>query len=697
MTDSASPDAASASPNRKGTFPRLINPFRNLFRACGMAFKYRWSLLLSALCSIGVAFMWGANIGAVYPFVEVVLAGKSTHEWIDERIESSTQKLTDLDAQRAALATQLSQLETAGQGSSDESQQLRTRIAKLENDRPGVAAQHSWSLWAQPIIHRWLPSGPFSTLVFMVVFLVVGTILKGALLVANMVLVARVGQRTILDLQNLFFRRTLDLDLGTLGTSGTGDLVGRIRGETGAIGNAVMTLYGKLLREPLKMVACLTGAALINWRLLLLSVIICPFASYIMIRLAQSSKRANKRSMEESAKLMNRLFQALTYIKVVKAFTMEKHERARFKHTANDVYKRGMKIAFYGALARLNNEVLGIGIICLSLLAGGWLVLREETQLFGITMCDTAMTAGQLLTFYAFLIGAADPIRKMGDVYNLMQTGVVAADRVFPMLDRESRVPSPKKPVAIPKQTAVLEFQDVRFSYDTGGEVLKGLTFRLEPGTALAIVGANGCGKSTLVNLLPRFYDPTAGTITLDGTAINQFRLKDLRRYVGYVTQQTMVFDDSIMENIRYGNPNRTDEEVIEAAKRAHAHTFITTQLEDGYATRVGEHGGRLSGGQRQRIAMARAILRDPKLLILDEATSQIDPESEMAIHRALAEFIRGRTTIMITHRLSTLDLADTIMVMEEGRIVDLGSHQQLMQRCDAYRRLRQTELREVG
>lgn len=662
-----------------------------------MAMKYRWSLVLSVLCSLGVAVMWGANIGAVYPFVEVVLAGKSMHEWIDGRIETSTDKLESLEQQRKTLEQNLESLQHSDPNDASQIAKLHTKIAKLTNEKSGVQAQIDWSLWAQPYIHSWLPSGPFQTLVMMVVFLLAGTIVKGALLVANMVLVARVGQRTILDLQNLFFRRTLDLDLATLGTSGTGDLVGRIRGETTAIGNAVMTLYGKLLREPLKMIACLTGAAMVNWRLLLLSVIITPFASYIMIRLARSTKKANRRSMEESAKLMNRLFQALTYIKVVKAFTMETSERARFRYTAREVYKRGMKIAFYGALARLNNEVLGIGIICLSLLAGGWLVLREETELLGITMADTAMTAGQLLTFYAFLIGAADPIRKMGDVYNLMQTGVVAADRVFPMLDRESRVPQPANPKPTPKQAATLEFRNVRFRYPSGPEVLKGISFKLEPGTSLAIVGANGCGKSTLVNLLPRFYDPSEGEITLNGIDVREFRLKDLRRHVGYVTQQTMVFDDTILENIRYGNPNRTDEEAMEAAKRAHAHTFITTQLDEGYQTPMGEHGGRLSGGQRQRIALARAILRNPQLLILDEATSQIDPESEMAIHKALADFIRGRTTIMITHRLSTLDLADKILVMESGQIVDLGTHDELMRRCEAYRRLRQTELREAG
>ena len=668
---------------------RAAAPFHNLGRAVRMALVYRWHLLVSVVCSIAVALLWGANIGAVYPFVEVVLRGKSMHQWIDERLVETQGHIDELEA-RIELGE--SELRQAGADTA----RWEVTLSKERQDLSALYAQLGWENGLRPFIYEYLPSTPFRTLVFMVVFLIAGTVLKGAFLVGNMVLVAMVGQRTILDLQNLFFRRTLEWDLATLGANGTGDLVGRIRGETSAIGSAITTLFGKLLREPLKMIACVIGAAAVNPRLLVLSLVICPLAGLLMIKLARSSKRANRRSMEESAKLMNRLFQSLTYVKIVKAFTMESHERRRFRMISKEVYRRGMKISFYGALARLNNEVLGIGVICLSLLAGGYLVLNEETRLFGIPMCATPMTAGQLLTFYAFLIGAADPIRKMSDVYQLMQTGIVAADRVFPLLDRQSAVQDPVKPRPIPKRAVSLEFDHVRFAYESGPEILKGIDLRLEAGESLAIVGSNGAGKSTLVNLLPRFYDPTSGSVRLDGVDLREYRIKDLRRHVGCVTQQTMLFDDSIMANIRYGNPNSTPEQAIEAAKRAHAHGFIS-QLEQGYETRIGEHGGRLSGGQRQRISLARAILRDPELLILDEATSQIDPESETAIHRALAEFVRGRTTIMITHRLSTLDLADRILVMEAGQVVDLGTHDELLRRCPTYQRLRRTDLREVA
>ena len=522
----------------------------------------------------------------------------------------------------------------------------------------------------------------------------------------SMVSVARVSQRTMLDLQNDVFGNVLDMEAAELGVKGTGDLVGRIRSETGAISKAILVLYGKSVREPLKLFGCLAGAAWVNWRLLLFSLLICPVAGYLMVTLAKVTKRANKKAMEESAKLLNRLFQSVTYMRVVRAFTSEDDERERFKEVADTVYQKSMRISVFDALSRINNELLGVSMITLSVLAGGYLVLNETLfmQVFGldIRMCDAPMSFGRLMLFFGFLIGVADPLRKLANVYNQVQGGAVAADRVFPLIDQVPAVQDPASAVAFPSGALEIEFDDVRFEYAAGNPILNGVSAKLEAGSSMAIIGHNGCGKSTLVNMIPRFFDarPTengpAGAVKIGGHDVRDYRVKELRQSIGYVTQQTMLFSDTVRNNIAYGSEGATDEQVIAAAKQAHAHDFIAA-MDDGYDTEIGDRAGRLSGGQRQRISLARAILKDPEILILDEATSQIDPESDYLIHQTLADFIKGRTTVVITHRMSTLDLVDQIMIMKDGKVLDCGTHEQLLRRCPEYQKMRNVSLMEAA
>ncbi len=637
-----------------------------------------------------VALCWGANLGAVYPFVEVVLRSKTLHEWSDEQIQQYETRIENLSTDMAKICASIDE-----QPASNREllvKELRAKQADIDaNGREVARAQ-----WLRPWIDRYAPNDPFKTLVVIICLLLTATFLRGVFLIGNMMLVARVGQRTILDLQNDVFRNVLSMELSELDVKGTGDLISRIRGETNMIGTAITNLLGKTLREPLKMLVCLGGAALINWRLLLFSLLVCPVAIYLMLVLARSTKRANRRAMEESAKLLNRLYQALTYSRVVKAFTMENHERSRFQVVAKDVYGRAMKISLYGALARVNNELLGVSIIGLAVLAGGYLVINGAVMLFGIRLADTPMSMGEVITFFAFLCGVADPLRKMSDVYGSLQAGMVSAERVFPLIDQVPTIKNPTHPIDLKNEPLTLCVHDVWFGYEPNRPILKGVSFEVPAGTSLAIIGPNGCGKSTLINLLPRFFDPSSGKITLNGHDLRQLNFKQLRRRTSYVTQLTMLFADTVENNIRYGSPSASQLEVVNAARRAHADQFIR-ELPEGYESEIGEHGGKLSGGQRQRISLARAILKDPKIILLDEATSQIDPQSEILIHETLKEFIKGRTTIMITHRLSTLELVDRILVMDEGKVVDCGTHAELMQRCEVYRRLRDSELKEVA
>lgn len=660
-----------------------------------MTLKYRWSLITSLCCSAMVAALWSLNLGAVYPFVEIVLKKQSLHEWLDKEEVDSAQLIADKKAEIATLTEQIEQATPAQ--AADFERQIAAATYDVEIQETQTEVRNAFA----PYIRKYAPAKPFTTLVWLMAVMFFGTVARGLFLMGSMVSVARVSQRTMLDMQNQVFGNVLDMEASELGVKGTGDLISRIRGETGAIAQAINTLFGKTVREPLKLIACLVCAALVNWRLLLFSMLICPIAGYLMMKLAQITKRANKRAVEDSARLLNRLYQSLTYMRVVKAFTNEDNERHRFQQVANDVYKKSMKISVFGALSRINNELLGVSMITLSVLAGGYLVLNSEVYLFGIRMCDSPMSFGQLVLFFTFLVGIADPLRKLADVYNLIQGGVVAADRVFPLIDQVPNVRDAANTTPMPSGELSLEFKDVRFEYEPGKSILNGVSLKIPAGTSLAIVGHNGCGKSTLINLIPRFFDPCGGTtdsgaIMVGGVDIRHVPLKELRENIGYVTQLTMLFNESIADNIAYGRDKTTEQELIAAAKKAHAHEFIT-ELEHGYDSMIGEHGGNLSGGQRQRLSLARAILKDPKILILDEATSQIDPESENLIHQTMAEFIKGRTTVVITHRMSTLDLVDRIMVMNSGQIVDCGTHEQLLARCPEYRRMRSVQFEDAA
>ena len=667
-----------------------------------MTLKYRFSLLASFVCSLMVALLWSANLGAVYPFVEVVLTGHSLHDWVEQEADKSEKLIADREQRITDLELRLEQLPAADPAIAD----LKRQVSSAEYD---VEIQHTRSKAREalvPWIKKYAPETPFATLTWLMGLMFFGTVARGLFLMGSMVSVARVSQRTMLDLQNDVFGNVLDMEAAELGVKGTGDLVGRIRSETGAISKAILVLYGKSVREPLKLFGCLAGAAWVNWRLLLFSLLICPVAGYLMVTLAKITKRANKKAMEESARLLNRLFQSVTYMRVVRAFTSEDNERERFKDVADTVYHKSMRISVFGALSRINNELLGVSMITLSVLAGGYLVLNETLfmQVFGldIRMCDAPMSFGRLMLFFGFLIGVADPLRKLADVYNQIQGGAVAADRVFPLIDQVPAVQDPAAPVTFPTGALQVEFDDVRFEYEAGNPVLNGVSGKLEAGTSMAIIGHNGCGKSTLINMIPRFFDtrPTkngpAGAIKIGGHDVRDYRVKELRQSIGYVTQQTMLFSDTVKNNIAYGSEGVTDEQVIAAAKQAHAHDFIVA-MDEGYDAEIGDRAGRLSGGQRQRISLARAILKDPEILILDEATSQIDPESDYLIHQTLADFIEGRTTVVITHRMSTLDLVDQIMIMKDGQVLDCGTHEQLLRRCPEYQKMRNVSLMEAA
>lgn len=658
----------------------------NFGRVLRLTLRYRFTFVASVICALGVAVLWGGNIGAVYPVLQIAFKGKSLQDWANEEIEKSADKLKGFQTDLADLQQKLPQADAQAQ-------------PKIQSQIDGVETQISaeeWALWTcqrvKPLIDRYLPTDPFATLALVVGLLMLGTGVKDLFLIANSILVARLSELATFELRKEFYRRTLRMDLATFTNEGTSDLISRFTHDTYNIASGLQALFGKFLREPLKAIACLIGAGVICWRLLLLTLLVAPPAAIAIRWLAKTLKRANHRALEGMAEVYNTLDESFRGIKVVKAFTMERQERRRFHKTAKDYYCKSMKIARYDSLSHPVTEFMGLGTISLAMMAGAWIVMHGDTYLFGIRMCDRPLSLPALLVFYAFLAGTADPGRKMSEILSRIQQAAAASDRVYSLLDREPRVRDPEQPVALPRHHRDLVLEGVEFGYYADQPVLRGLDLKIGFGETIAIVGPNGCGKSTLANLIPRFADPTAGVIRLDGIPLTDVRLCDLRSQIGLVTQETVLFNESVYDNIRYGSPQATREQVIAAARQAHAHQFIEEQLPDGYETVVGQLGGRLSGGQRQRIALARAILRDPAIIILDEATSQIDLESEQLIQNTLEQFVHDRTAIIITHRLSILALATRIVVMDAGRIVDVGTHHELTARCPLYARLHQIQ-----
>ena len=632
----------------------------NFFRAVRLAFRRRWAVAGIVATSLLVAILWSINIATIYPLVEVVMAKREMGPWVDKGIKDLTEKQAALEAE--------------GEEQGWEYTKAGFKISALK--------------FVQPAIHAYVPSKPFAVLVLLVGLIIVGTAIKVLFLGINIILVERVSQLAVFELRSQFYRRSLRMELQSFTDDRSSSLLTRITADLTSVKMGISCLFGKLVREPLKMITCLMVAAMICWRLLVFSLLVTPIAILLIAKLAQSIKRANRRAMDELTTLHGQVSESLNGIMLVKASTAESQERRKFHTICKEYFRKAMRIVTYNALIRPTTEVMGMGVICVGLLAGGYLVLNEQTHLFGILISTEPLSLGALVMFYGMLIGASDPARKLADVFQFVQRGAAAADRVYEMYDREPAIVQPKNPVDVPEEIERIEIDSLHFHYHPEQPVLRNLSLNITAGECVALVGSNGCGKSSLVNLVPRLYDPQQGTIRVNGENVRDFRIQAWRNRISIVTQQTFLFDDSVFNNIRYGCQNATAEEVYEAAKQAHAHDFIVNKLESGYDTEVGEGGTRLSGGQRQRIALARAMLRKSDILILDEATSQIDVENEQQIHEALRKFMQGRTTLMITHRTSALSLADRIVVIDKGIVVDQGSHLELLSRCSLYRRL---------
>jgi ATP-binding cassette subfamily B protein/subfamily B ATP-binding cassette protein MsbA len=610
---------------------------------------------LATLCSVGIAFLWGSNIGALYPVVEMTLNGESIQSWLEKGAQAS-------DAEAKALESQIAQPNPAlSQKDRDLIERKAKQALSTRDYKLGLVA------WAD----RFLPRNPFQTICWIMGLLMVSTLIKHALMLTNDLLIGHVSTSIVRDLRMRVFDSALAMDRKTYQAYGTSGLLAAITAAADGLTAGLIHLFGAAIREPLRIASCLIMASLINWRLLLLSLVLAPALVAIVVFFNRKIRRAAASILGRNAGFHEVLLEALGNIFTVQAFTMEPHERDRFRICTNEMKRVQLKMVFWTGIGKPFTEMIGVAMVAITVCAGAYLVVNKQTHLFFLKVCDSPMSVTDLLIFFGLLIGASDPLRKLSGVSVMIYQGMVSSELLYGILNAKPILPVPAEPKTLLGRHHQLSLKNVSFHYHPNQPVLSNVSLEIPFGKTVALLGSNGSGKSTLIQLLCRYYDPVDGSIQLDDVDLRDLALSDIRQRMTLVSQNTELFNRSVFENIKYGSPNATKDEVELAARLAHAHEFITNSLSEGYETIVGQAGQKLSGGQRQRIALARAILRKPEILILDESTSQIDMASEIQIRETLQAMKGQMTILIITHREALIALADEVYSMQSGVLVE--------------------------
>jgi subfamily B ATP-binding cassette protein MsbA len=528
-----------------------------------------------------------------------------------------------------------------------------------------------------PFINARLSVSAFDGRIFLVL-LVAATAVKAMAEYGSISMISCLGHGVVRDLRNDVFERILYQPLGFFHFNPTGELISRISTDVDRIQTAASETLAELLKQAAILIFLLIAIFVIDWKLAAVSLVLAPLVFYPAIWFGKKLRLLSKSNQEEMAEMANILYETVTGNRIVKAFTMEQAEVGKFRKVTQRIFKLNLRQKMTHSLSSPLMEVLGILVIA------GFL-LYAQAQIM-----SQRMTAGLFVAFIIALIKLYDPVRRMSGINNSFQQAFGASGRIFEILSQETEKDTERE--TLRGFTGSIAFDDVSFAYEPGEKVLDAISFAVRRGDVLAIVGPSGVGKSTLVNLLPRFYDVTAGQIVIDGKNIRNFSLRSLRDQIAMVTQDVILFNDTIRANIAYGDPAAGDDAILAAAKAALVDDFVSD-----YETRIGERGLRLSGGERQRISIARALLKNAPILILDEATSSLDTESEALVQEALQHLMEGRTTIVIAHRLSTVRRADRIIVLADGRIRESGTHEELVLRRGLYWRLYNLQFQDVN
>lgn len=522
-----------------------------------------------------------------------------------------------------------------------------------------------------------LTFGSSTALLLLGVFLAGMTLLKTACYFGSSAIMIPLRTGVVRDIRIMVYSKVMYLPLGFFSEERKGDIIARMSGDVGEIENSITSSLDMLIKNPILIVSYFATLIVTSWQLTLFTILVLPSMGWVMGRVGRALKRQSLEAQGKWSDTMSQLDETLGGLRIIKAFLAEEKMIGRFVRCSNELRDATNKVATRQALAHPMSEFLGTILIVIVLWFGGSLILGNTSTI----------DASTFIFYMVILYSVINPLKEFSKAGYNIPKGLASMERVDKILKAENNIKEPEHPVPLKELSDKIEFKDISFSYDGRREVLKHINLTVQKGKTVALVGQSGSGKSTLVDLLPRYHDVQAGEITIDGINIKDVTVHDLRSLIGNVNQEAILFNDSFFNNIAFGVENATMEQVVAAAKIANAHDFIM-ETPDGYDTNIGDRGGKLSGGQRQRLSIARAVLKNPPILILDEATSALDTESERLVQDALERLMKTRTTIAIAHRLSTIKNADEICVMLEGEIVERGTHEELLAKNGYYKKL---------